>query len=565
MIDLECIPFGAGHGDEGVSLLLKMGPYRVLLDCGLKDLRSLTTHPKPKHQTSIHPNWPVDLALCSHAHPDHVRGFWELRQAYPDLPIYSSDVTAQLLPLNWLEQDTTLSCQTLPWRSPLEVETGLNVELYPAGHLPGAAAFLITYTPTVKQGHSNQRSYTVFYTGDFLLSNSRLVDGLPLSELRGLNPDVLILEGSFGIARHPHRRQQETQVAERILSAIQQGQSVILPVPALGLGQELLMLMRSHHNFTGKDLDIWVEDSIALGCDAYLNFLQQLPPTVQNFAQHQPLFWDERIRPRVKRLNTQGKSRITDRPCIVLVSDTTEIQDYVSQGDSSAPRVRPWLILLPERRPREKADLGVQELHSIARGNAVTLDTFLLAEHCDGPGTTQLIHNLRPQHIVFIHGSSEYLADLTSLDELATRYHLHSPGIGKSLELPVGEGLIQPIAPTVTNSFYEGEVHELEHEILVTLPQQLLKDPRWQSFGDTGLIEASWQGEMLVLRGISQRELLVQKHQTVEPDFQGCANCRHYRGQRCWNQRSTLYGFKVTPDGYCPVFEAEMEPGNQIA
>jgi Cft2 family RNA processing exonuclease len=563
MIDLECIPFGAGHGDEGVCLLLKMGPYRILLDCGLPDLRTLgaelAAHPTPKPQILIHPNWPADLALCSHAHPDHVRGFWELNQTYPDLPLYSSDVTAQLLPLNRLEKEKTLPCQTVPWRSPIEVEPGLNVELYPAGHLPGAAAFLITYTPTVKQNHSNQRSYTVFYTGDFLLSNSRLVDGLPLSELRGLNPDVLILEGSFGITRHPHRRQQETQLAERMLSAIQQGNSVMLPVPALGLGQELLMLMRSHHTFTGKDLDIWVEEPIALGCDAYLNFLQQLPPTVQNFAQHQPLFWDKRIRPRVRRLNSKGRSNLTDRPCIVLVSDTADIQDYVSQSDL------PWVILLPERRPREQADLGAKDLHAIAHDDKVTLDTFLLAEHCDGPGTTQLIHNLRPQHVVFIHGSPEYLADLTSLDELANRYHLHSPGRGKCLELPVGEGLIQPAAPAVTNSLYEGEVHELEHEALVTLPQELIKDPRWQSFVDTGLIEASWQGEMLVLRGISQRELLMQKHQSVEPGFQGCANCRYYRGQRCWNQRSTLYGFKVTPDGYCPVFEADLESGNQTA
>lgn len=559
MIDLECIPFGVGHGNEGVCLLLKIGPYRILLDCGLQDLQSLIAHPTPKHQPLIHPNWPADLALCSHAHPDHVRGFWELRQAYSDLPIYSSDVTAQLLPLNWLGKDKTISCRTLPWRSPIEVEPGLSVELYPAGHLPGATAFLITYTPTAKQNHSNQRSYTVFYTGDFLLSNSRLVDGLPLSELRGLNPDVLILEGSFGITRHPHRRQQETQLAERMLSAIQQGQSVMLPVPALGLGQELLMLMRSHHTFTGKDLDIWVEEPIALGCDAYLKFLQQLPPTVQNFAQHQPLFWDERIRPRVRRLNSKGRSHLTGRPCIVLVSDTSNIQDYVSQSDL------PWVVLLPERRPHAQADLGKQDLYAIAHDARVTLDTFLLAEHCDGPGTTQLIHNLRPQHVVFIHGSPEYLADLTSLDELANRYHLHSPGMGKCLGLPVGEGLIQPVAPAATSALYEGEVHELEHEVLVTLPQELLKDSRWQSFVDTGLIEASWHGEMLVLRGISQRELLMQKYQSVEPGFQGCANCRYYRGQRCWNQRSTLYGFKVTPDGYCPVFEAEMESGNQTA
>ncbi len=556
MIDLECIPFGVGHGDEGICLLLKIGPYRLLLDCGLKDLKSLQNYQDRDRQTFKHSKWPADFAICSHAHTDHSRGFWDLHQTYPQLPIYASEVTAQLLPLNWLRQKKTLGCQTIPWRSPVELAPGLILELYPAGHLPGAAACLVTYTPAVKPGSPEPRSYTVFYTGDFLLSNSRLVDGLPLSELRGLNPDVLILEGSFGTARHPHRRQQETQLAERLLQAIQQGRSVLLPVPTLGLGQELLMLMRSHHTFTGKDLDIWVADPIAMGCDAYLNLLQHLPPTVQNFAQHQPLFWDDRIRPRVKRL-AKGRSLLSDNPCIVLVSDNVDISGYLKQGD------HPWLVLWPEHRPRTQTAGLTQPPESLSYGSTladkpnVSFGSFLLAEHCDGPGTMQLIHNLRPQHVVFIHGSPTYLTDLISLDELANRYHLHLPGAGKRLDLPIGDGLIQPAPSQTHDSLYSGEVHELENEILVAFPRQLKEDPRWQDLADTGLIEASWQGDLLMIRGLSQQEILMERNRTVEPAFPGCANCRHCRNYRCWNQDSTLYGFKVAPDGYCPVFETD--------
>ena len=149
---------------------------------------------------------------------------------------------------------------------------------------------LLTYT-------TEQRAYKVFYTGDFLLSNSRLVDGLPLEDLRGIKPDVLIVEGSYGTARFPHRRQQENQLAERIYRAVGDRQSVLLPTPALGLGQELLMLLRSHHHFTGREINIWVDGSVAIGCNAYLEMLSHFPTTVQNFARHQPLFWDERIRP----------------------------------------------------------------------------------------------------------------------------------------------------------------------------------------------------------------------------------------------------------------------------
>jgi len=64
---------------------------------------------------------------------------------------------------------------------------------------------------------------------------------------------VLIIEGSYGTARHP-QRSQENQLAERINRAIAASYSVLLPTPTLGLGQEILMLLRSHHNFTGRDL-----------------------------------------------------------------------------------------------------------------------------------------------------------------------------------------------------------------------------------------------------------------------------------------------------------------------
>lgn len=579
MVDLECIPLGAGHAEEGVCLLLRIGPYRVLCDCGLIDLRSLMTPIQfgVEQIPFSHLDWPADIVLCSHAHSDHARGLLELHQTFPHLPIYSTEVTAQLLPLNWLEEEEVPAfCQVIPWRSPVELLPGLTLEFYPAGHLPGAAACLLTYSPTLIH-KAEQHSYSLLYTGDFLLSNSRLVDGLPLSELRGVNPDVLIVEGSFGTARHPHRRQQETQLAERMMQAVQQDRSVMLPVPILGLAQELLMLMRSHHYFTGKELDIWVEEPIAQGCDAYLNLLPHLPPTVQNFAQHQPLFWDDRIRPRVGRLDPKQRSQIAERPCIALVPETANIQDYCSY------KTKPWLVLLPEYRPRLRRPIDpafeaiaptdaipvnrpntLQYWESFVQKGKVDLDTFLLSEHCDGPGTTQLIHNLRPQHVVFIHGSPDYLADLTSLEELANRYHLHSPSVGKRLELPIGEGLIQPTVSAIADALYEGEVHELEHNIAITLPQQLLEDSRWRTFADTGIIEASWQGDALMLRSIPQRELLVIHHQTVAPEFQGCANCLHYRAQRCWNPFSSLQGFKVAPEGYCPVFERESQTEEEL-
>ncbi|NEO68439.1 MBL fold metallo-hydrolase [Moorena sp. SIO3H5] len=526
---LTCFPYGVGHGAEGVCLLVQMGPHRILLDCGLEDISPL----------QIDGIAPADLVLCSHAHSDHSQGLLALHQTFPQLPIYASEVTTQLLLLNWPElppEDILPFCQALPWATPVEFCEGLTAQLFPAGHLPGAAAFLLTYT-------TRHRTYRLLYTGDFFLSNSRLVEGLSLESLRGTQPDVVIVEGSYGTARHPHRRQQENQLVERIEQAIATNNSVVLPVPTLGLGQEILMLLRSHHNFTGRDLDIWVNGNVAAGCNAYLELLSHFPSSVQNFARHQALFWDERVRPRVRRLDPQQRDAIGKSPCIILTDLNMDWREYWQQENCS------WVVLQPEH---------LKSLDPIDEYGCLKVETYLLAQHGDCLGTTQLIHNLRPQHVIFVHGSPTYLADLAGLEELQNRYHLHTPAAGTLVELPIGDTFIRPALPTETN--YEGELHELDTLVYITLSRAITTDPRWQNFADTGLVEARWQGEELVLRGLSQRELLKQGGRAKIPiNIECCGNCLYQRGQRCWNPASALYGFKVTLEGYCPVFE-RIEP-----
>ncbi len=194
----------------------------------------------------------------------------------------------------------------------------------------------------------------------------------------------------------------------------------------------------------------------------------------------------------------------------------------------------------------------------IERARIIDVETYLLAQHSDGSGITQLIHNLRPQHVIFVHGSPTYLADLTSLEELQNRYHLHSPQAGTLVELPIGETFLQP-APPETN--YEGELNELGAVVTIALPEAIIADPRWRSFADTGLVEARWQGQELVLRGLSQRELLNQSSdRLIWADMKCCGTCRFQRGQRCGNPASPLFNFKVTPEGYCPAFERLSDP-----
>ncbi len=533
-INLSCFPYRVGHNREGVCLLLNMGEHRILLDCGIADIEALQTVPQ----------LPAEFVFCSHAHLDHCRGLPQLTQAFPDLPIYTSEVTAKLLPLHWSKEVTKTiedRLHTLSWRSPITIGKNLQIELFPAGHLPGAAAILLTYK-------TEEKDYKVMYSGDFALSNFQLVEGLSIENMRGISPDVLIVEGSYGTVRHPHRRHQEKQLMSRINSALMSGMNILLPVEAIGLGQEILKLLRSHHQFTGRDLDIWVDANVAQACNIYLDLLTQFPASVQNFAKHQSLFWDDRVCPRMQPISSpeaifQGKF-----PCIVLVDRDEDFLSYISDQSGK------WLVLFAQS-PHEESYLAPAALELLQK-EWVTTETYLLAEHSDGRNTTQLIHNLRPQHVILVHGLPTYLLELASLEELCNRYQIHSPRDGNLLELPIGDRFIQPQKPTPTH--YEGEINETNSYIKITLPEALNNDPRWNKFADTGIIEARWQGDEIILRGIPQRELLNSNQvPKIANSIDCCQTCQHYRSQRCWNQNSPLYSFKVIPEGYCPVYEPE--------
>ncbi|MEO0541861.1 MAG: MBL fold metallo-hydrolase [Cyanobacteria bacterium P01_A01_bin.105] len=566
MTTLSCIPFAVGHRDEGVCLGLELGRHRVLLDCGLADITPLLL------------GAPWDAVVCSHAHADHARGLLALRRHCPTLPIYSSQPTATALPLNWPDRTdpSTTVAEGIPWRTPVSVgkpndvsseaepegktrePAELSVELWPAGHLPGAAATLLTYrTPT--------KTYQVLHLGDCFLSAMRLVEGLPLMALRGLEPDVLIVDGTYGTQRYPHRRRQENDLTARLRHVLDVGvrSRIVFPVPTLGLGQELLMLLRSHYHTAGYPVTIWVDPIVATGCDAYLAMPEALSQPVQNFAQHQAIFWDERVFPHVRRLpdpTTLAAALAQDEPAIFIVHPATLPSTYCQ--DTTAE----WTLFLSEtgnlatwqteHSPAEAYD-WLDAIKNATASGTVQLETYLLTDHCDGASTTQLIHNLRPRHVILHQGDPAGLAALADVETLQTRYKLHIPTPNHTLSLPLDtqfwrhpQPITLPPSPT-----YEGEVsfRPPAAEIAVTLPADVAADPRWQAFAETGLITAQWQGNQLILQGVSPDQLLNVPPQ--DPERPACVNCRALQGQTCRQPASPLFNRIVAPEAVCREFQ----------
>ncbi|MFS8815633.1 MBL fold metallo-hydrolase, partial [Synechococcus sp. R60.4] len=328
----------------------------------------------------------------------------------------------------------------------------------------------------------------------------------------------------------------------------------------------------------------WVAPGLAAGCNLYERLLPYLPEPVRNFATYQPLFWEDRLQPRVQPL-----TEADPLPQGLLLCDADagpEAWDPIWSRLLAQPQRSCLLVRLPEVELATPFDQWPAPLRS-----RIGVEWLAWHSHNDVGHLTQIVHTFRPQHVVLVHASPQQAQDLADLPELCNRYHVHCPQPGHWLELPDGRLQTQvkpsefPRDPALR---YEGEVEEIWQEqgspralagVQVRLPPQIAQDPRWAAWAETGLVEARWQGSELVLRGLSPRELIRPagaapapagivprpKQPSASTDNGGrkCQNCRFARqiltsqaqAFRCDQERSPLYRLRVDPQGSCPYHQ----------
>jgi len=73
----------------------------------------------------------------------------------------------------------------------------------------------------------------------------------------------------------------------------------------------------------------WISGLMALSPPAAMptqNCCPTFPPLYKNFARHQPLFWDERVRPRAPVADKAVVLLVV--PCIVITDKTADLSEY---------------------------------------------------------------------------------------------------------------------------------------------------------------------------------------------------------------------------------------------
>ncbi|CAD6506023.1 BgTH12-06955 [Blumeria graminis f. sp. triticale] len=217
----------------------------------------------------------VDVLLISHFHVDHAASLpYVLSKTNFKGRVFMTHPTKAIY--KWLIQDSVRvggasstsqpvyteadHLSTFPLIEAIDYHTthtisSIRVTPYPAGHVLGAAMFLIEIA-----------GLKIFFTGDYSREDDRHLISAEVP--KGVKIDVLITESTYGIASHVPRIERELALMKSITGILNRGGRVLMPVFALGRAQELLLILDEYwgRNPEYQKIPIYYASNLARKC-----------------------------------------------------------------------------------------------------------------------------------------------------------------------------------------------------------------------------------------------------------------------------------------------------------
>ena len=427
-----------GSAEIGRSCyLLELGEHRILVDCGIKPGGSSEFHPPIDGLERI------DALIVTHAHTDHVGWIPALVNRFGEPAIYCTHGTRALLPAmledchtRYTRQLATRSEQAKHIANAEEVVAGygrddvlrvpqlavacefgseqalpfpgISFRFFPAGHILGAASFLI----------EEETGRRVFFSGDFSSFPQLTVPAASWPEDLG-EVDLLVLESTYGNSKHQEPETTRAELVDFIRDTTENRKgSVILPSFALGRAQELLKLI-----LKGKE-EGDLRDDVPVFVDG---MIKSINPIYQEHADFDlPLDAVLEVRGEADRdeiareaqkvpsiiVTTSGM--LTGGPVVEyarhLLPDARHRILLTGYQDEGAPS-RALLDISGAGGPRVVRLPG--EGGEIRFKAAMPAKQFGLSAHADRPGLLEYASRLKPKQIALVHGAPWQQQDLS--------------------------------------------------------------------------------------------------------------------------------------------------------
>jgi KH/beta-lactamase-domain protein len=267
------VSFLGGTRQVGRSaVLVRSRESAVLMDCGINPGTSRAVDAYPRFDTGEFDVSKLDAVVITHAHLDHC-GFLPYLFKYGyDGPVYCSDPTASLMTLlqgDYLdvmskegrfppygaEDIRKVIIHTIPlsWGEVTDIAPDVRLTLHNAGHILGSSMAHL---------HIGKGLHNVVYTGDFKYGYTTLLASAVSNFPR---VETLIMESTYGAPDNVTAPRSETdaEFVDYTNHILKKGK-MIIPVPAVGRAQEILMVINKYmENGSLTEVPVYIEGMIS--------------------------------------------------------------------------------------------------------------------------------------------------------------------------------------------------------------------------------------------------------------------------------------------------------------
>jgi len=233
------------------SILLSTHESKILLDCGINTSSNDSTKSFPRFDITGFDLNELDAIVLSHAHLDHTGFLPALFKFGFTGPVYCSEPT---LPLMYLLQKEYLKNMGTALYSLRDIEQavvhsiplsfGIVTDISPdvklmlsnSGHILGSALIHL---------HIGNGDHNLLYTGDLKFGTTYSLENASWNFPR---VETIIIESTYGEKEDifPRREESNECLINTINDTISEGGKVLLPVPSIGLAQELMLIIDMH-------------------------------------------------------------------------------------------------------------------------------------------------------------------------------------------------------------------------------------------------------------------------------------------------------------------------------
>jgi KH/beta-lactamase-domain protein len=280
-----------GVKQVGRSCFIVVTPEsKVMLDCGINpgEMSGLDAYPRLDWLNFDFDD--LDAVVISHAHIDH-QGFLPTLFKYgykgpvyctePTLPLMTllqndsvkiADSNGTYLPFSGRDVSEVIKyCITLPYGKPTDISPDITITLNNAGHIMGSA--------TVHLNISG--AHNILYSGDYKYARTQLLDSAVSMYPR---VETLITESTYGNSTDimPDQQLVYRTFTESINKTLTEGGKVLIPVPAVGRAQEIMLVMaKEMHDGRLIESPIYIEGMISEASAIHMSYAHYLGSDVR--------------------------------------------------------------------------------------------------------------------------------------------------------------------------------------------------------------------------------------------------------------------------------------------